>query len=231
MGVDVNIEIKGRPAGTAAYVTLTTGETLTAEVGAMIAMSADLPVETTSKSKGGKGGLLRGLKRMFSGESMFLNHFTASRDGQEVIVGPSLVGDIICHQLTGGTLVVQGSSWLASGPGVEIDTTFQGIGAALFSGEGIFWVKCSGHGEVLLNSFGAIYEVEVDGDYTVDTGHIVAFEDTLSFKIGKAGKSLIGSLLSGEGLVCKFSGKGKLYCQTHNPPALGKALGPKLRPR
>jgi uncharacterized protein (AIM24 family) len=59
----------------------------------------------------------------------------------------------------------------------------------------------------------------------------VAFEDTLQFKIVKAGASLIGSFLGGEGLVCKFHGTGKLYCQSHNPPNFGKLLGPKLKPR
>jgi uncharacterized protein (TIGR00266 family) len=95
----------------------------------------------------------------------------------------------------------------------------------------MFWVKATGDGAVFLSSFGAIYEVDIDGEYTVDTGHIVAFEDTLQFKIVKAGKSLIGSILGGEGLVCRFSGQGKLYCQSHNPPSFGKAIGPKLKPR
>ncbi|MCK5690814.1 TIGR00266 family protein, partial [Myxococcota bacterium] len=152
-------------------------------------------------------------------------------DGQEIIIGPALTGDIIHHKLEGGTLVAQGSSWLASSADIEIDTTWAGFGAAMFSGESIFWVKLSGNGDVLLNSFGAIYEIDVDGGYTVDTGHIVAFEDSLQFKIGKASKSLIGSMLGGEGLVCKFEGKGKLYCQTHNPPNFGAMIGSKLTPR
>ena len=106
-----------------------------------------------------------------------------------------------------------------------------GLCKALFSGESMFWVKCQGEGDLLLNSFGGIYTIDVDGEYTVDTGHIVAFEDTLTFRIGKASKSLVGSILGGEGLVCKFSGHGKLYCQTHNPSSFGHALGPNLRPR
>jgi uncharacterized protein (AIM24 family) len=61
----------------------------------------------------------------------------------------------------------------------------------------MFWVKCSGFGELFLSSYGAIYPIQVQGEYTVDTGHIVAFEDTLQFRIGKAGKSLIGSFLGG----------------------------------
>ena len=227
----MQIEMLGAPAGTAAKVTLSQGETLTAEVGAMLAMSSGLQVETTSKSRGGKGGILKGLKRLFSGENFFLNHFTANADGQELIIGPPLIGDIVNHQLTGGTLVVQGSSWMASAADIEIDTIWQGLTSGLFGGEGLFWVKCTGTGEVLVNSFGAIYEVDVTDTYTVDTGHIVAYEDTLSFKVGKASKSLIGSILGGEGFVAKFSGQGKLYCQTHNPPSFGKALGPSLKAR
>jgi len=227
----MQIELIGAPAATAARVTLAQGETLTAEVGAMIAMSTGLEVSTSSKTSEGKGGLLKGIKRMFSGENFFLNSFTATADSQQVIVGPTLIGDVIHHHQDGGTLVVQGSSWMASSPGIDIDTSFQGLGAGLLGSEGLFWVKCSGSGEVLVNSFGAIYEIDVVDSYTVDTGHTVAFEDTLEFKIGKAGKSLIGSMLGGEGLVCKFSGSGKLYCQTHNPPSFGAHLGALLKPR
>ncbi|MEC9095505.1 MAG: TIGR00266 family protein [Planctomycetota bacterium] len=228
----MQFEILARPAASAARLTLDAGESVTCEVGAMISMSSAFNVETTSKNRGsGKGGLLKGLKRMFSGESFFLNHFTASQSNQTLLIGPQQLGDILHHRLDGGTLIVQGGSWLASSNDVEIDTTFQGLGNALLSGEGIFWVKCSGSGDLLLNSFGAIYEVQVDGEYTVDTGHIVAYEDTLEFSVGKSNKSWIGTLLGGEGIVCKFQGQGKLYCQSHNPPSFGQLLGPKLKPR
>jgi uncharacterized protein (TIGR00266 family) len=224
-------EIIARPLASVAAIQLNAGESLTAEVGAMIAMSPGVTVETTSRKRGGSGGLVKGLKRMFAGESFFLNHFTASGPGQSLILGPGLLGDIVAHRLTGGNLVVQGSSWMASETGIEVDATWQGFGRGIFGGEGLFWVKCSGTGTVFLNSFGAIYEVNVTDGYVVDTGHIVAFEDTLEFKIGKAGKSLIGSFMGGEGLVCKFHGRGKLYCQSHNPPSFGKLLGPMLKPR
>lgn len=220
-----------RPSASVARLQLSNGESMTCEVGAMIAMTSQIEVETTSRSKGGGGGLMRGIKRMFAGESFFLNHFTAHADDQAIYLGPGLLGDVVHHRLRGGQLIVQGSSWMGSGPGVEVDASFQGIGKALFSGESVFWVKCSGEGDVLLTSFGAIYEVDIDDGYVVDTGHIVAFEDSLSFTIGKAGASLVGSFLGGEGLVCRFSGQGKLYCQSHNPPTFGRLLGPKLRPR
>jgi uncharacterized protein (TIGR00266 family) len=226
----MQFEILAQPAASVLRLSMDAGEELTAEVGAMIAMSTGFTVETSGRKKGGGGGLMKGLKRMFAGESFFLNHFTAQQSGQSLYLGPKLLGDIMHHNLS-GTLIVQGSSWMASDPGIDIDASWQGFGKALFSGETMFWVKCSGHGDLFLSSFGAIYEIDVDGEYTVDTGHIVAFEDTLQFRIGKAGKSLIGSFLGGEGLVCKFSGQGKLYCQSHNPPSFGSVLGPKLKPR
>ena len=82
-----------------------------------------------------------------------------------------------------------------------------------------------------VNSFGSIYPIEVSGDYIVDTGHIVAFEDSLSFTVEKSSDSWLDSFLSGEGLVCKFSGRGVVYCQSHNPPSFWSNLGPGLKPR
>jgi len=224
--------ILSRPAAAVAQLTFDAGESLTCEVGGMIAMSPGFEVETTTRKKSSRGGgLLKGLKRMLAGESLFLNHFTATDAEQTLIVGPRLLGDVVHRRLQSGSMIVQGSSWLASSTDIEIDATWQGFGKALFSGEGMFWLKCSGEGDLFLSSFGAIYEVEVDGDYVVDTGHIVAFDDTLQFAIRKAGASWIGSFLGGEGLVCRFSGQGRLLCQSHNPPSFGALLGPKLKPR
>jgi uncharacterized protein (TIGR00266 family) len=225
-------ELLARPASSIAKVTLNAGESITCEVGAMIAMTSGITVETTTRQKGGGGGgVVKGLKRMFAGESMFLNHFTATLPEQSLIIGPRMLGDVMHYPMTGGTLIVQGSSWMASSTSIDVDATWQGLGKALFSGEGMFWVKCSGSGSLLMSSFGVIYPVDVNGEYVVDSGHIVAFEDTLQFQLTKASKSLVGSFLGGEGLVCRFSGQGKLYCQSHNPPSFGKLLGPKLRPR
>jgi len=223
-------EILARPSASVARLTMCAGETITCEVGAMVAMSTGFQVETTTRQRGG-GGLWAGVKRMVAGENFFLNKFTSRADGEHLIIGPTLVGDVLHHRLDAGALIVQGSSWLASGPGVNIDASWQGLGKALFSGESVFWIKCSGQGDLLLNSFGAIYEVDVQDSYVVDTGHIVAFQDTLQFSVGKLGDSWLHTMLSGEGLVCHFRGRGKLYCQTHSPPGFGHELGPMLRAR
>lgn len=225
----MKFEILARPAAAIAKVDFSPGETLTCEVGAMIAMTTQFTVSTTTTPKGG-GGIFRTIKRMVGGENLFLNHFTAQSVNQRLLLGPGMPGDIVHHRLRGG-LIVQGGSWLASTPGITIDGTWQGLLKGVFGGEGLFWLKLTGNGDVLLDSFGAVRAIPVAGEYIVDTGHIVAFEETLSFRLAKAGQTLLGSYLGGEGLVCRFSGHGLLYCQSHNPPSFGRMLGPKLKPR
>lgn len=227
----MQIEILNSPGNATAKVTLNPGEKIVSESGAMIAMESGIDVVTSSKTKG--GGLLKGLKRLLAGESLFLNTFTASSGVSEIFLGPVLVGDMITYELDGTKeLIVQGTSYVASEPSVEMDTTWRGIKSAFFSGESMFWMKLSGKGKVILNSFGGIFERTVgDEGYIVDTGHIVAFENTLDFKVQKAGKTWFSSIMGGEMLVCRFQGEGRLFCQTHHPNNYGRALGPSLKPR
>ncbi len=225
----MQIAILERPANTIAKITLDAGEDVTAEGGSLVAMSADMAMET-STHKRGKGGVMKGLKRMLAGENLFLNHYTAAKSGDVLYLAPNLSGDIMHKKLESGTLVVQGSSFLAHSAGIEMDMTWQGA-KNLLSKEGLFWLKFSGKGDVLINAFGAIYPVEVKDEYIVDTGHIVAFEDSLTFSLSKVGKSWISSILGGEGLVCRFKGTGTVWCQSHSERSFGFALGPKLRAR
>lgn len=225
----MNIEIVARPAASAARLTFAAGERVTCELGTMIAMSTDLRAQTLNVGR--TGGFLQGIRRVLAGENFLLNEFTAERDGAELLLAPGLPGDIAHHGMRGGALFVQASSWLAAGTAVDIDAGVPSFGKALFSRESLFWVKCTGAGDVLISSFGAIYVVEVDGAYIVDTGHVVAYEDTLAFSIAKANPTWTGTLLGGEGLVCRFEGQGRLYCQSHNPPNFGRMVGPMLRPK
>ncbi len=193
-----------------------------------MAMQGPVDMSTTTRQKSG-GGLIKGIKRLFSGESFFLNHFTA-RNISEVWLGTPLPGDILVHELKGDRLVISGGGFVACEPSIQIDLEWQGL-KSVFSGEGIFWVKAKGSGKVIVNSFGFIYPIDVDGEYIVDTGHIVAFEETLNFEISKASKSWIDAFLSGEGFICRFKGKGRVWCQSHNPRSYGQELTPYLRPK
>lgn len=225
----MDIELLHRPGNTAAKITLQEGEVCTTESGAMIAMSGNMDI-TTSTHKKGKGGILKALKRMVAGESLFLNHFEPKGGSGELWLGTALAGDMVSLTLDNENLIVQGSSFLACEQGIDIDLGWQGF-KSILSGESVFWVNLKGQGKIVLSSFGAIYPIEVDGDYIVDTGHIVAFNETLNFSITKAGSSWLHSIIGGEGLVCKFSGKGTVWCQSHNPVSFGKAIGSGLRPR
>ncbi|MCG5057071.1 MAG: TIGR00266 family protein [Limnoraphis sp. WC205] len=222
----MKIKILQQPDCAIARVTLEAREELIAEAGAMVAMSEYINTSTTLR-QGKGGGIFGGLKRMIAGESLFLSVFRSPIAGGEVFLAPKLLGDILHYQVSEIGLVVQATSYLASHSDVDIELGFQGF-KSLFSGENIFWLDLSGRGDVLINSFGGIYEVDIKDEYIVDTGHIVAFEKTLNFEITKPGSSWIGAFLGGEGLVCRFRGRGKLYCQTHNSTAFGQLVGPLL---
>lgn len=223
----MNFDIVHRPGNAAAKVGLEAGETLTAEAGAMIAMSPNISITTTTHKKG-SGGMLKAIKRKLAGESFFLNHFDAPGGG-EVWLSTALPGDMLVQELDATALIVQSGSYVAHGSGIDVDLGWQGFKSFL-SGEGAFWLRISGAGPVLLASFGAIYPVQVDGEYIVDSGHIVAFEETLDFKLSKAGSSWIHSMLGGEGLVCRFSGRGTVWCQSHQRKGFGHSLRPHLKP-
>ena len=104
--------------------------------------------------------------------------------------------------------------------GVEVTGKWQGA-KGFFSGEGLVLLKASGDGEIFFNSYGAILSVDVTDEYIVDTGYIVAFEDTLRYNISvlpglRGGSKLKQLFFGGEGLVCRFSGQGKVWIQTRH---------------
>ena len=224
----MQIDIQMKPGCSVAKVVLGPGEVVTSEGGAMIAMSNDIDIQTTTYKKN-SGSIMKGLRRMLSGENFFINHFTAGRNGGEIYLAPTLHGDIFVKELNGDKLIVQAGSYLASEENVDVDFNWQGL-KSMFSGESMFWLNISGMGKVIINAYGVIYRIEVDGEYIVDTGHIVAFEPSLQFNITKAGESWMSSFLGGEGFVCKFKGKGSLWCQSHNPKSFGGSLGSRLKP-
>ena len=142
-----------------------------------------------------------------------------------VYLAPASPGDILELDLEAGrTLMVQSSCYLASTPEVTLDTKWGGA-KGFFSGTGLFLLKLTGPGRVWITSFGAMAKQDVELQYVVDTGHIVAFEETLEYRISKVG-GLKSLFFSGEGLVARFSGTGALYVQTRDPGKLASLLHP-----
>ena len=219
--------IKHQPSYAALVITLEPGESIVAESGAMVSMSANIEIETRAR-----GGVLSALKRsMFGGESFFINTFTSQRGQGEIVLAPALSGDIISKTLDSETIYIQSGSFLASSSDIELNTKWGGA-RTFFGGEGFFMLKATGSGEIFVSSYGAIMEVEIapGKDYIVDTGHIVAFESGVDFNIRRVG-GLKSTFLSGEGLVCQFSGQGKVYVQTRSPDAFLAWLIPQIPKR
>jgi uncharacterized protein (TIGR00266 family) len=219
----VRFEIRNRPDYASLHVVLNQGEQFYTESGAMMGMSAALKMETAAR-----GGLMGAAKRMLGGESVFMNTYTATADGQRLDIAPSAPGDLVHVPISSGAVLLQSGSFCAASPGVEISAKWAGA-KGFFSGEGLILLRCHGQGDLFISSYGAIESIDVQGSYVVDTSHIVGFEDTLSYNVGRVGgmKSLF---LSGEGLVCNFTGRGRLWFQTRNAPALASFLNP-FRPQ
>jgi uncharacterized protein (TIGR00266 family) len=215
--------IEYSPSFALGIISLETGEQVQAEAGAMVSMSETIGMESAIR-----GGLVSGLKRTFlAGESLFINTFTAQAPG-EVTVAPALPGDIIALDVSNQTLFVQSGSFLAATMGVNVDTKWGG-GKTFFSREGLFLLKCTGQGTVFVSSYGAIRLIDLGpGErYRVDTGHMVAFDESAKYEVGRAG-GWKTTLMGGEGLVCKLTGPGRFYLQTRSPESFLQWLVPQL---
>ena len=211
----LNFELSNRPDFGTLTVQLEQGQQIFAETSAMASMDANVNLKS-----GLKGGIGQSLMRGIAGDSMIVNTFTAENGEGEVVLAPGPPGDMLHYQLTGNNLMLQRGAFVAHSDHVEISGKWEGA-KGFFSGQGLVLLKASGTGDVFFNSYGAIIEVEVNNDYIVDTGYIVAFEDTLTYKVsvlpGLSLRSKIKSLFfGGEGLVCKFQGQGKVWIQTRN---------------
>ncbi len=210
---EIKYRIEHNPAYGFLVLELEPNQTAVVEAGGMAAMDSCIKME--SKMKGGFG---QSFGRMLGGESLFLNKFTAQGSQGELFISPGVPGDIQYYYLDGSKgLMIQSSGFIASSKNVEINSNFQGF-KGFFSGESIFLLKATGRGDIWFSSYGAIVEINVENHYIVDTGYIVAFEDTLNYNVEMIGglsfRSLRTGILGGEGLVCRFTGKGKLWIQS-----------------
>lgn len=196
--------IDGRPDFAFLTVQVPANETIKVEASAMATMSPNMVMKT--KLRGGFG-------RFLTGESIFLNEFTAQGVPGEIGIAPGPPGDLEHVRLQGEAVILQSASFVAASMGVQVDSKWQGLVRGFFSGESLFLIRCSGEGDLWFNTFGAMFPVDVDGTFVVDTGYMVAFTEGLQYQVGRVGgyKSLF---LSGEGLVCRFTGKGRVWVQT-----------------
>lgn len=207
----MKITVKDKPVFAHVLVELEPGETFIAESDAMSSMSAELDMTATFN-----GGFLNALlKKIFGGESLFINHFTNNTNAPlSLHLAQSTPGDIEVKELNGNSYCIQSGSYIASETGVNLGVKWAGFGSFI-GGEGLFKLVVSGQGKVLFGAYGGIVEKEINGEYIVDSGHLVAYEPNMKLKPQLPG-SLWGSLFSGEGFVTRIEGKGKIYLQTRS---------------
>jgi len=220
----MKIDIRYQPSYSLAIVGLEPEESVQAEAGAMVSMTSNIQIET-----GMKGGILGAVTRsVLGGETLFANTFTSKGAPGEITLAPILPGDIAALRINNETLLVQSGSFLASAPAIDLDLKWGGA-RTFFGSEGLFLLKASGSGPIVICSYGAIHKVTLDGraPYICDTGHVVAFTQGLGFDVRRVG-GWKSTLLSGEGLVCEFRGAGDLYLQTRSTQAFLSWLIPRL---
>ena len=215
--------IEGGPAFAFINVDLNPGETVVAESDAMSSMAADLDMDAKFN-----GGFFSGiLKKFFGGESLFVNHYTnKTSDVRRVTLVQATPGNIREVQLGGETICLQPGAYVASTPELKLKARWAGF-KSWFSREGLFKLTVSGTGTLWYGAYGELLEKQVDGEYIVDTAHLVAYEPHMKLKIQLAG-GLFSSLFSGEGFVTRIEGQGKITIQTRSLSGLAGWLNPRL---
>lgn len=205
--------------------TLNRGESIYSQRGGMTWQTDGINMKTNAR-----GGVMKSLGRMFTGESIFMNTYTANVDGAKVAFATTVPGDIVSVNVgENNGFTVQKSAFLCAEPGVDMSIAFtKKFSAGLFGGEGFILQKAKGNGMLFL---------EVDGDpverilapgevLKVDTGNVVGFEGTVSYEIETV-KGLGNIFLGGEGLfLTKLVGPGRVIIQSQNfGDFAGKILG------
>jgi uncharacterized protein (TIGR00266 family) len=208
----VEVSVRHNPSFAVARVALAGGEEVRAESGSMMATSGGVAVESKAQ-----GGIMKSLKRsMLGGESFFITSFRAPETGGWVDAAARLPGDIVVLDAAHGLNLTKGT-YLCSAGTVEIDTQWGGF-KNVFGGEGGFMIRAAGTGPVVCAAYGALDAIDLAAgeQFVLDSGHLVAYTDGVSFTTRKVTSGLMQTLKSGEGLVFEFTGPGRVWTQTRN---------------
>lgn len=206
-------------------VRLQPGETVQAESDACVTRTASVVVEGKMS-----GGLLGGLARsIFTGETLFLQQLRcdSGEASGEAVLAPKYPGNIGIHELLPEALLIRQGAFLAASSGVDVTTKAllgrQFLLRGSFSGTGLFCLRAVGQGKVVFSSCGAIlrYDLGPGEERIVDNDHVVAWTESLDYRIAFGSQTMWHSATSGEGLSCFFKGPGTVYVQSHAPKDAG----------
>lgn len=211
----MNYEIKGE---TVPYVecTLDKGKKLFTQSGGMAWRDLEIEMSTSTK-----GGLLKGLGRMVSGDSLFMNTYTSLKDGAKIAFAATVPGEIIPIKLASNHpgIIAQKGSFLFAEDSIKLDVALtKKLGAGFFGGEGFVLQDIHGEGLVFLEIDGNVCKKELkDGEsILIDTGNVVFFDKTCTYSIETV-KGVKNMVFGGEGLfLTKITGPGMVVLQSQN---------------
>ena len=203
--------------------TLNPGESMITERGAMSWMTSNMRMQTQA------GGVGQAIGRMFSGESMFQNKYTAEGSAGLIAFASSFPGEIRAIQIAPGqSIVAQKSAFLAAEPGVELSIHFRKkLGAGFFGGEGFIMQKLSGSGMAFVEIDGSVVEYQLQPGQTMllDTGYLAMMDETVQMDIEMV-HGVKNVLLGGEGLFnTKVTGPGRVWIQTMPISKVAQIIG------
>lgn len=198
-------------------------DSVVAQPNSMLSMTGGIQLSAAVGRRGAGSGIWSGFKSLLGGENFFTAEYAAKTAGQKLTLAPDSHGDILTIPLAneGGYYLTRGS-YLANVGQCELSIKYGGI-KGVMSKKGLFLLHACGGGTVFCQCFGAVIQRELaEGEkFFVDNRFVVAFSDTIDFQLVKATDSVRASLMSGEGLVNRYTGPGHLYYQTRGKPSSG----------
>lgn len=216
---DVDFSIENGPLYSSLILDLKPSQTILVEASLIEAMDSTITLIAKLQD-----GLLKVLTKSLGQELLFINQFAAEFKPGRLFLAPPLPGNIHHYYLTGKKgILLQSSHFVACVPTVQIDTKFLGM-KNFFNDTTTFLLRTIGQGDLWFSSYGGLVEISVHNDFLVDTGYVVAFEDTLNYETetieGLVIKNDRAKYYGGKGLVCRFKGEGKVWIQARQANAL-----------
>ncbi len=214
------------------HVALKQGEKIYCESDAMVMMETALDLR--GRMTGGIGSAI--MRRFANGESFFQQHIEAVRGDGDCLLSPMLPGAIEVVDVGARQYLLNDGAFVAATSGTEMKVRTQSLGNALFAQSGGFFVmETSGSGQVVVSGFGSMFQLDVTAgkDVVIDNSHVVCWDSSLRYEVsvttGAGGGgiggfigNIVNSVTSGEGIVLRFSGNGKIYVCSRNRDAFLK---------
>lgn len=215
----MNFNVHCRPAFPYIDVDLQPGEKLITESDAMTSMHSDMDLKARFN-----GGFISGLmKKILGGESLFISEYSNNTAGERrLTISQPYPGDIMIMDVPVQGYCLQPGAFICATENVSMGVKWAGF-RSFIAREGLFKLKIEGDGQFAFGAFGALVEKEIDGEYIVDTAHLVGYEPHMKLKIQLAG-GIFSSFFGGEGLVTRVEGKGKIILQTRNISGLAALI-------